>query len=151
MPPDILFQYANSFAMLGWIALALSPFAPVWADRIAGVAIPLILSVLYTALILVHWSRTSGGYDTLDNVLLLFTNPNIALAGWTHYLAFDMLAGAWAVRSARRDGVPFALVLPCLLTIFLFGPAGVLAFVILQTAYQMHTRASQAQAKGMSA
>ena len=60
--------------------------------------------------------------------MALFTMPEIALAGWIHYLAFDLFVGAWEVRTARREGIAFLLVLPCLALTFLFGPAGFLAF-----------------------
>ena len=66
--------------------------------------------------------------------MALFTMPEIALAGWIHYLAFDLLVGAWEVRTARREGIAFLLVLPCLALTFLFGPAGFLAFSALRAA-----------------
>jgi hypothetical protein len=65
-------------------------------------------------------------------VQALFTHPHIALAGWLHYLAFDLFLGAWEVRTARTDGIPHWAVIPCLILTFLFGPAGLLAFAILR-------------------
>ena len=64
----------------------------------------------------------------------LFTQPEIALAGWIHYLAFDLFIGAWEVRTARAERIPFLLVVPCLALTFLFGPAGYLAFTALRGA-----------------
>ncbi len=130
--PDTLFQLANPLAMLGWIALLFAPMMPRWADRIAALAIPLLLSVAYTALILVHWAAAEGGYSSLQAVMQLFANPNIALAGWLHYLAFDLLIGAWISRTARAEAIPHAAVIPCLALTFLFGPIGYLAFLALQ-------------------
>lgn len=75
-----------------------------------------------------------GGFDSLPNVMLLFTKPEIALAGWIHYLAFDLFVGAWEVRTARAERIPFPLVVPCLALTFLFGPAGYLAFSTLRAA-----------------
>ena len=77
---------------------------------------------------LAFWSRAPGGFGSLAEVMALFTMPEIALAGWIHYLAFDLFVGAWEVRTARREGIAFLLVLPCLVLTFLFGPAGFLAF-----------------------
>ncbi len=142
MSPDALFGLANPAAMIGWLALALSPLAPQWTDRIAT-AIALILSVLYAALILAFWAGAEGGYTTLPDVMRLFDSPQIALAGWTHYLAFDLFIGAWAVRTARREGIAHLLVLPCLAFTFLFGPVGLLAFFILRAIYAL--RASPLQ------
>lgn len=129
MTPDSLFQIAGPIAMIGWIFLALAPLAPKWADRIGGVIIPAILSVGYTAVILGYWWQGQGGFDSLANVMLLLSNPWMALAGWVHFLAFDLFIGGWITRQARHDGIPHLLVLPCLLLTFLFGPAGLILFL----------------------
>ena len=94
--------------------------------------VPVLLSVAYAGLVLAFWSRAPGGFGSLAEVMALFTMPEIALAGWIHYLAFDLLVGAWEVRTARREGIAFLLVLPCLALTFLFGPAGFLAFSALR-------------------
>ena len=106
MTPDSLFQFANPLAVAGWAVLALAPLAPRLADRIAGLAIPALLSIGYAALILAFWAGAPGGFDSLPNVMALFTSPEIALAGWVHYLAFDLFVGAWEVRTARREAHP---------------------------------------------
>ncbi len=131
MPPDQLFQLANPLVLLGWLALALSPLAP-RAAQVIAVTVPLILSIAYTGLVLAFWSQAPGGFSSLAEVQALFTDPQIALAGWVHYLAFDLFVGAWIVRTARAEGIAHALVLPCLALTFLFGPAGFLAFAIIR-------------------
>jgi Domain of unknown function (DUF4281) len=134
MSPDTLFQIANSTALLGWAFLLASPWFPVAADRASGLAIPTLLSVVYTGLILAFWARAEGGFDSLDNVGRLFQTRELLLAGWIHYLAFDLFIGAWMVRDARRLAVPFLLVVPCLALTFLFGPAGLLCFLAIRVA-----------------
>lgn len=132
LSPESLFSLSSIPVLIGWLALLLSPFAPIWSNRIAGVAVPFALSLLYCALILVYWSGSVGGFDTLANVKLLFTQDEILLAGWVHYLAFDLFVGAWIVRTARAKGISFWFVLPCLPATFLFGPIGYLLFNIIQ-------------------
>ncbi|WP_431299371.1 ABA4-like family protein [Tabrizicola sp. BL-A-41-H6] len=132
MTPDALFQLANPLVLVGWGALLLSPLAPVWADRVASLLIPLLLSVAYAALVLSFWSGAPGGFGSLPEVMALFTTPGVALAGWLHYLAFDLFVGAWITRTARAEGIAHAFVIPCLALTFLFGPAGFLAFHILR-------------------
>ena len=132
MNPDTLFQYANTLALLGWIVLLASPFVPGWADRISGTIIPLLLAIAYSGLVLAFWSGAQGGFDSLVNVEKLFQTREVVLAGWIHYLAFDLFVGAWAVRTARAESMPFLLVAPCLALTFLFGPAGLLAFQSLR-------------------
>lgn len=134
MNPDDIFRIGNMTAMAGWLVLLASPFAPKLADRVSGLAIPALLSVAYAGLVLAFWSGAPGGFDSLPNVMLLFTKPEIALAGWIHYLAFDLFIGGWEVRTARAERIPFLLVVPCLALTFLFGPAGYLAFSTLRAA-----------------
>lgn len=134
MNPDDIFRIGNMTAMAGWLVLLVSPFAPKLADRVSGLVIPALLSVAYAGLVLAFWSGAPGGFDSLPNVMLLFTKPEIALAGWIHYLAFDLFVGAWEVRMARAERIPFPLVVPCLALTFVFGPAGYLAFSTLRTA-----------------
>ncbi len=132
MDPHFLFAFTGPLAIIGWLALLLSPLRPVVAQWVAGLLVPGLLSVAYTALVLVNWADAPGGFDSLANVMLLFTVPEIALAGWLHYLAFDLFVGAWEVRTARREGIAHVLVIPCLLLTFLFGPAGLVAFLIVR-------------------
>jgi hypothetical protein len=132
MAPDQIFQIANPVALLGWIALLVGPLAPRATQAIATYVIPLLLSAAYTGLILANWSGAEGGFSSLPEVMKLLSSPPLALAGWLHYLAFDLFLGAWAARTARAEGIPHWTLIPCLLLIFLFGPAGFLAFVILR-------------------
>lgn len=146
MTADTLFQIANPMALLGWGALTLAPFAPRLTDLVAATLIPLLLAVAYSALILAHWSGASGGYGSLPEVMAMFTSPQIALAGWAHYLAFDLFVGAWAVRTARAAGINHLLVLPHLVAIFLFGPGGFLTFHAMLAALRMRKPKAEATA-----
>ncbi|MFN7178174.1 ABA4-like family protein [Hyphomonas sp.] len=139
MPPETLFQFANPLAMTGWLALALSPLAPRLTNLYAGFVVPIILSVGYAALILAFWASAEGGYDSLPNVMRLFDSPHAALAGWVHFLAFDLFVGAWAARTARAEGMPHILMLPCLGLIFWFGPIGFLLFLALRAGLSLRT------------
>ncbi len=143
MAAETVFQVVNMLALLGWVALALAWVAPVWAERVAGLSVPVLLAVAYSGLVLAFWTRAPGGFGSLGEVMALFTMPEIALAGWIHYLAFDLFVGAWEVRTARREGIGFLFVLPCLVLTFLFGPAGFLLFSTLRAA-----RATQRSAAG---
>ena len=79
------------------------------------------------SLILAFWSDAEGGFDTLANVQLLFTQSEIAMAGWLHYLAFDLFMGAWIVREARKAEISnwFIIhILPAALTLKPAWPVG---------------------------
>lgn len=132
MHPDLLFTLATRAALAGWVLLAVAPRWR-WTTRlISSVLIPGLLAALYAALILVHWGDAEGGFGSLDEVAELFRNRHILLAGWIHYLAFDLFTGAWEVRDAQRLGIHHGLVIPCLALTFLFGPAGLLLYLLLR-------------------
>jgi hypothetical protein len=80
----------------------------------------------------VFWVRADGGFGSLDAVARLFEHRGVLLAGWVHYLAFDLLVGVWERDEAQRLGVPQLLLVPCLLLTFLFGPLGWLAFLAVR-------------------
>ncbi|WP_448953918.1 ABA4-like family protein [Labrys neptuniae] len=130
---DQAFSAAGFLAIGGWIILVFSPLRPALAQAIAGWLIPALLGLAYAALIFRFWGQApGGGFGSLDEVSALFSQRGLLLAGWLHYLAFDLLIGAWQVREARRTGVPHLAVLPCLALTFLFGPIGFLVFCALR-------------------
>lgn len=130
---EIIFSIAGLLAMAGWILLLASPFIPIWSDRIAGIFIPVMLSVGYVVVAFILPSDESGGgFNSLAEVMTLFSKPTAMLAGWVHYLAFDLLIGAWICRIAREEGVRFWFIIPCLPLTFLFGPAGFLVFSFIR-------------------
>ncbi|MEQ1650079.1 MAG: ABA4-like family protein [Hyphomicrobiaceae bacterium] len=139
MPPETLFKICNLLALSGWVALLLSPLIPRLAQTHASLVIPLLLSVAYAGLVMAFWTNADGSFSSLAEVMKLFTKPDVALAGWIHYLAFDLFVGAWEVRTAKSDRVPFALVVPCLALTFMFGPAGFLAIVAIRAARRLAT------------
>ena len=65
-------------------------------------------------------------------VKALFTQDRTVLAGWVHYLAFDLFIGCWEVMDAKERGVSHWLVVPCLFLTFMFGPAGLLLYFALR-------------------
>ena len=133
MSPQQVFSIANAVALLAWIMLAVLPSQP-WVRRmITTKIIPALFAVLYTAIAVSLFWRSSGGFSSLADVATLFSNPWLLLAGWVHYLAFDLLMGSWEVEDARQRGIPHLMVVPCLLLTFLFGPAGWLLYTILRS------------------
>ncbi len=138
LDPDRIFSLASGIAMLSWLALALSPYRARWSSRVrwwAGRAVPVALASVYVLLFAVH-GMGDGGYDSLAAVRRLFAVPGLLVAGWLHYLAFDLFVGAWIAERAGALGVPHVLVLPLLLLTFMFGPAGLLAYAVLHLVWQ---------------
>ena len=133
-----LFQIANPVALLGWLVLIVSIFLkkPVWRDQLAGRFWPLGLSVVYSALIVFFFFKAPGGFDSLANVQLLFTSEWAALAGWIHYLAFDLFVGAWIARKVMELGMSRLLLILLLPMTFMFGPMGLLGLEVARLLFQ---------------
>jgi len=131
--PDQLFRICNLVALAGWIVLIF--FGPrKWAaGLVTGFVIPLTLGVLYAALVAIHYGETPGGFGTLEGVASLFSNHWMLLAGWVHYLAFDLFIGSWEVRDAREKGVNHLFLIPALALTFMFGPAGLVLYFLTRT------------------
>ena len=132
MTPELAFSVANLTTMLSWVLLVALPRRRWVSDTVAGVGVPVVLAVVYVVLVATNWGSSAGGFSTLADVALLFANPWMLLAGWVHYLCFDLLIGCWEVRDARERGVPHLLVVPCLLGTFMFGPAGWLLYLAIR-------------------
>jgi hypothetical protein len=132
MTPDTVFSIGNLVALSAWIVLAIAPRRR-WTHLVVAM-VPMLLSGVYVVIIAAAWKGSQGGFSSLTEVSTLFANPWLLLAGWIHYLAFDLLVGAWEVRDASSHGIGHAIVLPCLVVTFLFGPAGWLLYMAVRSA-----------------
>jgi hypothetical protein len=133
MTPDQIFSICNSTAVLGWLILVFAGRKRWAAPLVTGCVLPLLFGAIYTALVLRHWGETPGGFSSLSAVASLFSNRWMLLAGWIHYLAFDLFIGSWEVKEARKNGIQHLLVIPSLALTFLFGPAGLVFYFLIRT------------------
>jgi hypothetical protein len=134
MTPEALFGLCNKFAVLGWLLLIVAGRKRWASGLVTAVIIPLALALVYSFLIPLHWRESEGSFNTLSGVAELFANRWLLLAGWIHYLAFDLFIGNWEVRDAIRNRLPHWAVIPCLVLTFLFGPVGLLVYFALRFA-----------------
>lgn len=132
-----LFLVCNNGVLPAWLLLAVAP-GWVWTQRLVhSVWIPLLLGVVYAVLIASSVGADSpdgASFGSLEGVMRFFTVPAAALAGWVHYLVFDLFVGAWEVRDARRQRIPHLAVIPCLALTLGLGPLGLLAYLGLRLA-----------------
>ena len=128
MTADLIFSIANSVSVLCWILLAVFPGRRQVTEVVAGAALPALFAAAYLALVVAVFPGATGSFSTLAGVAQLFANPWLLLAGWLHYLAFDLLIGAWEARDSVERGVPRWVLVPCLFLTLMFGPAGWLLY-----------------------
>ncbi|MEO0527430.1 MAG: ABA4-like family protein [Bacteroidota bacterium] len=137
MTPAEVFSLANLTAMPMWVLMILFPNWKVTRFLIDFKIIPLLLAIVYAIYIFLA-IRTGGGMDfgSLGSVMALFTEENAVLAGWVHYLAFDLLVGMWMLNQNKTLGIHQLLMAPCLFATFMFGPIGFLLFIIIKSLKQ---------------
>jgi hypothetical protein len=131
MTAEQLFSILNLMTMAAWLPLVFVPRAR-WATTVVPVVMPALLALIYVVLVAVALPRSDGGFSSLAGVRALFDNPWALLAGWTHYLAFDLFVGGWEARDAQRRGIPHLLIVPVLVLTFLFGPGGLLLYLAIR-------------------
>ncbi|PJJ61217.1 ABA4-like family protein [Hymenobacter chitinivorans] len=138
LTPESLFHVAGNLVLPGWLLLIFAPRWRVTRWVVGSGALPLLLAGLYAACIGWHYlggAASQGGFGSLPEVAALFQDPWALLAGWVHYLCFDLAVGAWASRDAQRRAVPHLLLVPTLVLTFLFGPVGFLLYHALRRFY----------------
>jgi hypothetical protein len=131
MTQEGVFSVCNMLALVGWLLLLAVPRHRL-ATAIAGTVIPLTLASIYLTLFVLHARGSSGGFSSLAAVAQLFENRWLLLAGWVHYLAFDLFIGAWETRDAMARRVPRLLLAPCLVMTFMLGPIGLLGYHLVR-------------------
>lgn len=134
MNAETIFSVANTTALLSWILIAAAPKWKFTRVVVVSGAIPLLLSAAYLVLVVTFFGSAEGGFGSLADVMKLFTNEWAVLAGWIHYLAFDLFVGIWEVRDAEEQGISHWLLIPCLFFTFMLGPIGLLMYTGLRFA-----------------
>ncbi len=129
MTPSQVFSIVSTLAMPMWILMILLPKWKVTNWLTQYKLIPIILSLVY-ALYIIGSLIQGGSFDfsSLESVMNLFTVEDAVLAGWVHYLAFDLLIGMWMLEKNKTIGIHPILMAPCLIGTFMLGPIGFLLF-----------------------
>jgi hypothetical protein len=138
-PPNILlmelqtiFQLCNTIALIGWIILLLLPFW-IQSDKFILGIIIVLLCIVYAWLIFSFLPLSDlRKFGALPGVMELFSQPELVVAGWVHYLAFDLLAGIFIKRNALKHGISHWIIVPVLLVTFMLGPIGLLLYMMIR-------------------
>jgi hypothetical protein len=134
MTPEHIFSICSVAAMAGWILLIVTPRRSWASTLVAGRVIPLLLAGVYFIVLVAHWGERTGGFSSLAAVSALFSNQWLLLAGWIHYLAFDLFVGSWEVRDAEERKMSPWLLIPCLGVTSMLGPIGLLSYFAVRSA-----------------
>jgi hypothetical protein len=109
---------------------------PTWRGTMRIVSAPWAyapLTVVYAALVLPRFGEVAAVVVTRpgpETVGALLATPAGATIAWVHFLAFDVFVGRWAYLDSRERGVRPLVMAPILLLTFLFGPMGLLSYLV---------------------
>ncbi len=135
MDLELLFELVNYVPLPAWLLLVFAPRWR-WTQRIAhSILMPLLLGIAYSLLL---FSDLGGNTDflSLKGVMAAFDKPQTVIAGWIHYLVFDLFIGAWQLRDAQRRGIHHLFVVPSMLLTFAFGPAGLALYLAFRAVHK---------------
>lgn len=124
MSPAQIFTIANTLALGGWLLLLFAPESRPARKivRSGALSLALALGYLIVLVIAVPHLSSEAGFNQLSAVKALFSSDWALLAGWIHYLAFDLLIGLKILEQA--SGRPRWLISGFLVLTFMFGPVG---------------------------
>lgn len=143
MTPETAFQYANLLVLPQWIMMIVAPRWRVTQMLAQMLPIPMILGSMYIYYLFLAPASTAGSgpsspgldlqsFSTLQSVMSLMSHKEAALAGWIHYLAFDLVAGSYVLRDGQMRDIAHGWLVPCLLMCFLLGPTGLLLYGLIR-------------------
>jgi hypothetical protein len=129
-----------AFVITVEVVWSLLVFAPrwVWTDRLVhSIWMPMALGVWVVSLEILKPAAPDGaGMGSLQAVMLLTNGPHGTLLTWTMLMGWDLFAGAWLARDARRRGIHHGWVVPCLLITLVFGLVGLLLYFAIRAGLQ---------------
>jgi len=138
---DMIFGFANAWALLGWVILALAPKREIVVP-IVFFAGSVLLACLYAGLIIPLMAglisdggptgRPAADLTSLAGVMALCDSPGGATIGWIHYLAFDLFVGIWIARNADAHKISRWFQIPILFFTLMAGPIGLLLYLLLR-------------------
>jgi hypothetical protein len=132
-----IFQISSYIALVGWVIIITLPNWQLGRQLVIGIIVSL-LCIIYSYLVFFGKRhddpslKVRGSFWSLNGVLGLFKSPRAVLAGWIHYLVFDLMIGLFILGNAAAYNISHWMLVPCLLLTLLFGPAGLLAYLLLR-------------------
>lgn len=132
LKPEKVFQICNYVAIIPWLLMI---FTPNWSFTkivIQSYIFPLILAVVYATYIAISFGKSTGDFFSLAGVERLFRNRQALLAGWVHYLVFDLFVGSWIWADSHAHQISHWILIPCLLLTLMLGPLGFLVYILIR-------------------
>lgn len=130
----------NLGSLPAWISLVLLPR---WRHtKTITTAIAVAYSFLYVVLAYVLFSKAMfamdlNAFSTTAGLTQMFTDATSVLAGWAHFIVFDLWTARFFVLDSARSNIPHLAVVPCILGCMFFGPLGLLTYVTVKKVFEI--------------
>ncbi len=132
MDTEMIFRVINLLPLPVWLTWMLAPRTAL-ARYLARSLWPFaVLATVYTALLVTAvflGTGEGGSFSSLEGLRILFSSEWGVLAGWAHYLCFDLFVARWIINDAPDAGYRL---LPILLFTMMAGPLGLLLYVAVR-------------------
>ena len=142
---EMIYHFTNIGVIPMWILLA---FLPGWDGTkvlINSILVPLILGLTYFYVLYIYISTSEGIFSNIldkgkifelymgiDQLKKNFSDKNVLLLFWIHFLTANLILGAWiATDAAKNKALQFIVLVPLVLTYFA-GPLGLGVYLILR-------------------
>ncbi|MBO1512453.1 ABA4-like family protein [Metabacillus bambusae] len=137
-----MFELLFSLSSIGILVWLLMIVLPTWrvTRLLAELKIfPIYLSILYIVGIITVILKNGFGFmqyfSSAAGVIRLLSEPNFALLVWIHLLCFDLFVGHSIYReNLEYRYIPLPLQSIILFLTLMFGPLGLLTYVVLRNA-----------------
>ncbi len=128
-----IYLIANWGVIPFWMLLIIIPNHGLTNFFVQSIVAPLILGIAYIYLsynLYLEKNIFDGFelYSGLDGLYSMFSNENLLLIFWLHFLAISLFAGAWIVRDARKYFIPKIIIIPALIITYFTGPVGLVIY-----------------------
>lgn len=138
-PMELVFQLMVLLALVVWAVWLVAPKSAV-AMRLAREPLVFVgFGLIYVALLIVailDGLPEGAGFTSVDGIMRVFDSSYATVAGWAHYLAFDLFAGAYIMRDS---GGTYRVAVPLVLTL-VAGPLGLLVYLAGRRRFRDETR-----------
>lgn len=136
MNANTIFAAVNLIALAGWLLIVFAPYSRATRRLIDSMVLPVVLALVYAAALVIAFSLMPQVVWTLEGIAEVMSDPWIMTLGWTHLVAFDLVAGTWMKLDAAKRKIRHRwMIVPYLLT-FLLGPVGLLTYVLMRNITQ---------------
>ncbi|MCH1460919.1 MAG: DUF4281 domain-containing protein [Candidatus Poseidonia sp.] len=147
---EVLFWFSSLYILPFWVMMWFAPYHERTAALMKNEWIYLApLAVAYTIAVLPNiidiFILLGSDMPSPAIVVDMFSERDVILIGWLHYLAFDLFVGRWTWKRLVATEQPIYVSFPVLLFSMMVAPLGALLGLIVTRGYQ-ETRDVQVEA-----